>query len=343
MFGVALALTWQSKVSLQYFQDDFIIRSGAKKVVARVKDAPLAAPNAVVFRKDRTFAVWDERGLTVRIGKRFKSYRLQEIATSPKVFDRDQIRENLALFASGKRSKAASALSGARRIGENAYFLVRWEDSPGKPWLEALVRVDLTEKAPAWHYVGKFEGYSTAKAPIEDKLWLHAGSLTVVARRGEDWGESFYSSDLKAFGFRKLGVRLIDLAPNPRRSTHPEMGASFVEKTAYGTYLAGTVDLETAKRTEILESWAPVQLIDQASPMLALIGEGDHLALRNGDSGVEMALPSGAQIRRTTEGLLVWTPSASPTKAWLYRTEDFAVRATWSQAARSDAPSDAGR
>lgn len=328
MTAVALALLTaiqgSPKITLQLFQGEFVIRQGSRKSLVPIKLDPAKPPLAVVFRKNQNFAVWDDRGLNVRVGKKLVSYRLGEIAVSPRINERDQILETIDLIHKGKRTKGATALSGAKRIGNEAYFLVRWDDSSGKPWLEALVKVDLTAKVPGWKLLGKFEGLSLAQKPIDDKLILHNGSLAVIARRDSDWGESFYSASLKAFGFKKIGANLVDFIPTKG------FDGLFVEKSDYGTSIAGSVDLETGKRQEMLETRGSIRPIDSDLPLIAVIGGS---SLRNADSGAEVRLPASAGVRRTSDGIVVWTPLAKPTKAWLYEPERWQALATWNQAA----------
>jgi len=166
---------YQKKVdtpNLRLFQDSFVVRLGAQKA-----DVPIQLPRekpalSVSFRKNQTYAVWDDRGLTIRIGKTAKSTRLEEIAVTPKIFTADEIRETAGLIKAKKRSKKAASLSGARRIGTTVYFLLRWEDSAGKPWMESLVSVDLAK--PTFHptLLARLPGLSLADKPIDDKLIL---------------------------------------------------------------------------------------------------------------------------------------------------------------------------
>ncbi len=318
------AIQTPPKITIQLFQDDFVVRQGSKKSVVPLKLDQPKPPLAVVFRKNKTFAVWDDRGLSIRYAKKLVTSKLREIPVSPRIFERDEILSTVDLIRQGKRSREASALSGAKRIGGDAYFLVRWDDSDGKPWLEALVRVSLDEKKPEWKLLGKFEGLSLAKLPIDDRLMLHNGSLAVVARRGADWGESFYSSSLKAFGFKKLGTGLIDF-------TYQEgFSGLYVEKTSYGTSIGGKADFEAQRRTEALEVKGGLKFLDGKAPLLAVIRQEGGTALRNAETGAEMTLPSSSAVRRTTSGVVVWSPAVEPTRAWLYEPGRWMVLASWS-------------
>jgi len=282
----------------------------------------LPPPKFVAFRNNENWAVWDHRGLTIRYGKLVKSYRLGEIAVSPRVFERDEIRKNLDLFKSGDRFKPASALSGAKRIGDSAFFLVRWDDKAGKPWLEALVRVPLDQKGIEWRLIGRYDGLSLADKAIDDKLLLDHGTLAVINRRDDGWGESFYSTTAHGFGFKKLGDHLLDF-----RQADTGVGL-FVEATPYGTTIGGEVDLATAARREIIETHDPFSLVDDEIPMLALV-TATKPALRYASSGAELTLPDDPSVRRCADGVLIWSGGDHPTSATLYDPERWTPLAQW--------------
>lgn len=308
---------------LSFEAGSFIVRRGTAVIKTPLQQEKKVAPKFVAFRKDDHFAVWDGRGLTIRAGEKVKSYRLPELAVSPKLFERDEIRSNLKLFAAGTRSKNANALSGAKRIGNDVYFLARWEDTDKKPWLEALVRVPLDTDDLKWHLVGKFEGMSLATLSIDDQLILHNGFLAVIQRRGDEWGESFYSRNMQAFGFKKLGKNLVDFEPTA------DGGALFVEKTTYGTCIGGEVDIEKQERKELLEVRGTFKLLDGQHPMLAI----NPPMLRNAESGSEFSLPKDSAVLRSGTGVIVFTPPLHPTSAILYDPERWTPLARWSSKA----------
>lgn len=298
----------------------FVVHRGALNETVPIALAKKVAPKFVAFRRDKNFAVWDVRGLTIRSGEKVKSYRLPELAVSPKLFEHEEIRNNLKLIASGERTKNATALSGAKRIGNDVYFLVRWDDKSKQTWSEALVRVPLDADDLKWYLVGKFDGLSLATLSIDDQLILHNGFLAVIIRKGEEWGESFYSRNMKAFGFKKLGKNLAEFEPTK------DDGAMFVEKTSYGTSIGGLVDVEKQVRHELLEVRGTFKLLDGEHPMLAL----EPPMLRNAESGSEFALPKDAAVRRCVGGVLIFAPQAHPTSAVLYDPERWTPLARWS-------------
>lgn len=272
---------------------------------------PLVSPTAiqadkVVFRKNSSFAVWDDRGLSVRHKNRTKSYKLMEMALTPKLFSRDEILRTRSLIAKGIRQKAASALSGSKRIGSEAFFLVRWVESTGKPWLEALVKVDLDSDAPKPKLVGKFDGLSLASKPIDDKLFLLAGALCVITRSESGWSLAKYDPMLKSFSSNAQGVGLVSYSPLGR-----ELGI-FVEKKQSGAKLIGRVDLATGARRDLYETRATILILDDKRPSIAIL---NGAILHNLESGVQTPFPADAAVRRTAAGILVWWPKDAPVKA----------------------------
>lgn len=317
---------YQKKVdtpNLRLFQDSFVVRLGAQKA-----DVPIQLPRekpalSVSFRKNQTYAVWDDRGLTIRIGKTAKSTRLEEIAVTPKIFTADEIRETAALIKAKKRSKKAASLSGARRIGTTVYFLLRWEDSAGKPWMESLVSVDLAK--PTFHptLLARLPGLSLADKPIDDKLILLGNQMSIVARQKNDWGLATYEIGSKQFEFKEIGTGLESYTELSNR-----LGA-FVEKTAYNTHVGGRVDLVSLTRRNLIEAKGTMRFVDNQQPLFALINHGDDTIIRNVDTGAETTLLSSVAMRRTKLGLVVWSPFKAPKRAWLYETSRWTPLATW--------------
>jgi hypothetical protein len=321
-----------TKVTLRFSQDNFIVSDGKKNITVPIDDPASNPAKAISFRKGATFAVWDERGLTIRVGRKVFSTKLPEIAVSPKMQERSAIKANLPLFASGKRSKSASAISGAKRVGSEAFFLARWDDSDGKSWLEALVKVDLDSPTPEWKLVGRYAGLTLARKFIDHQLILRDGALTAIVRKGDEWGRGFYSPVVDAFGYKAYGKGLVDF------QAKRDLTGDFVEETGYGTIVAGKMNFETEERTEMLESKA-ITLVDSREPMLAIVANGTQKAIRNADSGAEKPLPADAVVKRTPLGTLIWAPAAKPTQAWLCGTESFTTEAEWTQAARGSSSS----
>jgi len=276
-----------------------------------------------MFRRDNTYSVWDERGLTVRRGRRVFSTSLEEIAVSPRAFTREQILETLELMRKKVRTKKATALSGATRIGNVAYFLVRWEERSGRPWAEALVSVDMASENPKPRFIGRFSGQSIAYKTIDDRLSMLNGRLAVVSRRGNGWGVATYDTALAKFDFRLVGGKLLSYMPLDRKT------GVFVEETTYGTRTGGKVDLFTGYRRDLFEDRTNARFIDTAMPWVMVASTKEGARLRNALSGAEVPLPPSAGVRRAGPYVVVWLPYDKPQVAVAYDAERWRPIARW--------------
>ena len=323
---LASGLLLVDKTSVEFYQDTFVIRQKGGVVTA-----PLTVPSArpilhVAYRRNQNYAVWDDRGLTIRQGKRAKSFLLSEVAVSPRVFTRAEILKTLDLVKRGNRKKEASAISGSRRIGSTVYFLVRWDDSSGHPWSENLISVDLADPKPVWHLRGKFDGISTATMPIDDRLTLVLGQPTVVVRRQSDWGVASFDPKTGQFDFRIVGDRLAGLRTNQW----------FSERTPYGTTLIGALDLSNATRTVWAESRGNLKFLDDAQPPILISLNAEESSLLNAETGAKLMIPVppgvSVGVRRVGKFLVIWSPLEAPTAAWVYGTATFSLEAQWKKA-----------
>ena len=320
-----VAVPPKNKPTLTYFEKHFIVRDGAESESAPLKLPPEEAKLSTLFRRNATFAVWDERGLTVRVGPKVKSFKLQDVATSPKAFTRDEIVDTLVAIRKGDRTKAASALSGAVRIGNHAYFLARWEDRSGKPWAEAIVQVDLSQRSPEPRFVARADALSLAAKPIDDQLFILDGKVSYIAKKESRWGLELLDSRNGRLDFEPLGDEILSFAFLDQER---ESGL-FIERTSYGTNLAGRVSLKARTRKTLFETRDKIRFIDDAEPACLVIGNGKSSKIVDTASGAIMDLPASCGIRRMTRGLIIWTPSDEPKKAWLYDPTRWEGRAWW--------------
>jgi hypothetical protein len=311
------------KPTVELYQGSFVVRKGNDEERLPITVVPKAAPVSVMFRKDQTYAVWDDRGLTIRVGSQVRSTKMPELAVTPKLFLREEILRNLKRFESGERKKEASALSGSRRIGNEVYFLLRWEDRSMKPWLEALVSVDLAAKNPKPKLLGQYEGFTISKKKIDDQLFVQSDKLSAILQRGESWGLGIYDVKDAAFDFTTLGDRLRQFLPLQWPN------ARFVEDTAYGTTVAGQTNLVDAERKNLAEGRGPIRFLDTEDPPIVSLTSVDGLALRNLSTGAELKLPPEYGARRSKFGILVWSPAKEPKSATLYDPEAWKTTATW--------------
>jgi len=313
----------RDKVTLTYFEKHFIVRDATGSESAPLKLPPEEARLSTVFRRNATFAVWDERGLTIRVGQRVKSFRLGDVATSPKAFTRDEIIDSLEAIRNGDRTREASALSGAARIGNDAYFLARWDDRAGSPWAEAIVRVDLSLRSPEPRFAARAPVLSLATKPIDDQVFILDGRVTYIARKGDHWGLEQLDPGKNRLTFDELGDQLLSYLPE-----RAGIGL-FVERTSYGTTVAGRVDLKTRARKTLAESRMNMRFADGSEPVCLVLSTPKSAELLDTASGAMMDLPPSCSLRRMEHGILIWTPADDPKKAWLYDPARWEGKAWW--------------
>ncbi len=324
--SAVLSLSQQvDKVTLQFYQETFVVRKGTSAFRLPMKPANVPPVAVVAFRRNQTFAVWDDRGLSLRHEKSMYSTRLSGLPVSPKLFKHDEILKTLALVKSGRRSRDADAISGAKRLGKNVYFLARWDDAAGKPWLEALVRVDLTVNRPRPELVGRFEGLSLADKSIDDRLMILGSKLAILGRTGKNWNLDTYDPEADQFESEKLGDTLIAFALDGQRT------GVFVEKTPYGTSRSGMLDLIEGTRWGLTESPGFTRFIDAKHPLLFIERRPSGSVLANGDTGALLPISDDTGIGRVGPYTVIWSPKENPTRADLYDTERWDSIADWTR------------
>ncbi len=307
---------------------EFTLVSGAKHIrIPLAQDqspAPRRSLERVVFRKDDAYAVWDSRGLTVRRGPWKHDTRLHEVAVTPKLFSSDEIAMNHGYFALGLRIPLATELAGAVRIGDFVYFLLRWVDFALEPWLEALVRVGLSDPKPKPELMGRFEGLAVEDAPAPGSLVPIAKRPSVVTSKTDGgWGRATFDPVEGVFTWKPLGERLGKLVYLTSTT------GCAIEKTAYGSRLLGSFDLVRAEKQVLMESRSDIRLLDGRKPWLATTYEEHGIWLHNLQTGAKHRIPEDAALRRTAFGLLYWTPAHGPKLAELLDFDRFARLASW--------------
>ena len=294
--------------SLQVVGNKINVTIGGKTQTVSADEDPSKekAIDHVAYRRDNRWAVWDNRGLTIRDGKKASSTKLGDIAVSPRAFPRDEILKNLDFFKSGQRTKDCDSLSGSVRMGTKCYFLPRWTAKSGGTWLEALVMVDLSEANPKPKYVGRFKGFSASYKPIDDKLFVVKDQLSLVSRQGDTWGLSSYDDSQSSFEFNPLGSNLVSYF----------RGGYFLESTSYGTYIVGQIDLSTGIRKNLFETRSKmVELADGSS--LAILRTKENTVIKNLKTGGQVTHSANAFVEPINNYVLVWTRDTRVT-AWLY-------------------------
>lgn len=263
-----------------------------------------ASRNEVVFRQGDRFCVWRGDGLHTRAGSQVRHWPLD--------------------FAGGGSNlgepAASLSLSGARRIGDTVYLLVRSESRQGRA-VERLYEVSLSEGLPRPRLLGGFDGASTAQEAIDDRLAAVGGRPMWIARRADGvWGVAVWEPGLAHVAFQQLGEGLESVLPVSDRIQ------LFVERTSYGTSLLGRADLLLARRRNLLDARAALAPVPGFEATLWLSG---GRTLRNLETGALVALPAIPTIASTAFGLLAWWPAEEPKQGLLLDPETLAVRAEW--------------
>lgn len=298
-------------VVLRYEVDSFVISGGTATEPLRVPIQEDASEIRTSYRKDETSVYWDAIGLHIDQSNTVRTFKLEDIALTPKLFSKPQILETRELIAQGKRKREASTLSGSARVGNYVYFLPCWRDNSGKPWLEALVRVSLVNKNAKPELIGKFEGLSLAQGNIDKQLSPTANGLSVIVRTDSQWGQATYTIESSKFLFKSRGDGSLVAYENV-----PGVGHLIAERMPYGKTLTSLLR-QNGSKDEFLESKGDVKFVGTNRPYASVIQTNLGLALQNLESGQTVNLPQKAVVRQTPRGFLVWRED-KPEAATLY-------------------------
>ncbi len=314
-----------SATRLRLSGENFVIsRAGHDSERIPVEGKKPEAPKKMEYRSDETFVLWDERGLTIRVGGNTISTRLKAIPTSPRLRAHEAIVETLHGVRNDGLSLEANALSGSCRFGKTVYLVARWQTEEGRVWLEALVSVDLGAKEPAAKALAVLPGLSFSSGAIAENLVGGPDSASILVHSGSKWGVWTFNPGSSQSAFHQMGDGIKYAAP-----VSPEL-AAFVEKTETGSYTAGTVDLLTGKRTDAVEATNLWKMVDSKRPPVAQATKdnGDN-ELAELVTGAVLDLPPDATVRRSDAGILVWVGGKHPSRAWLYNPSNWKPLAWW--------------
>lgn len=274
-----------------------------------------------LFRNGDRFVAWDERGLTITAGGKSKSTKLRDVAVTPKLFTREEIQENVRLSKASQRSLEASVAVGWERLGDVVYFLLRWVGEKERPWLEAIVQVDLSAERPAPSLVGRFESF--AVIPLDgDGLSRVGDRLSIVTRSaGEAWSVETLDPKGGAVDSFQAGSSLL-------RYSWFDGNVWFVEATTYGTEVAGWFDCSTRMRQVQAEARATILCVSREPRLIKIVGRRGA-ALRWLPTGSEIRLPPATGVAPAKGWVVLFSPERKPTKATLYSPERWTVVAEW--------------
>lgn len=265
---------------------------------------------------------WKDKKLVYKKGAKATAARLADVLTSPKYFEKDEILQTQFLIQTGKRFASPDGLSGVERIGQVLYFVTHWVQQEQGVWLHALIKIDLAARAPAFQVVG----VSTA-GPYQvqqvDNLFTTAGGMTLAAQATDHWATITW--DLKS------GESSQATGGRGQASLFPLEGQrslQFVERTSYGSLIAGSFDVGSEMRTNLTESRHPINFIGPRTDVVR-IEEPGRVVLRNTDSGLELVLPKDVGTRAARAGVVVWTPADKPQTAVLYSVNTLRAITRW--------------
>lgn len=306
---------------LSYKDGVFRISGAGNPAVVR----PFAphSTKVTLYHSGDQWVVWDERGLTLRSGKSSTSTWMEDFSVTPKLFERDQILANAALIKTGVRSKRASCIIGQELRGAELFLIARWEDRSHKPWLDALIKIDLQGGLSKPILVGKFSGLAPNSERPTDWLSIDDSGLVCLVMSENSWGISTFDLSRQAASFRELGTGLINCVLSEGGRV-----ALVTERTAYGTTMVARVDLKSGARRNLTEARGKVTVISQ-SPIVVRIDDSQGTSLRTTDTGAEMRLQKGLGIASTEQGMLLWAPEETPVRASLFSPKSWTALATW--------------
>ncbi len=324
MWALAGALLGQS-ATLNYTGGAFEIKTASQTLrVATerfVGPPPFPSDNVTLTYAGRQIT-FDEKGLGIRQGAAYGYSRLPSLAMTTKLFGNAEINETKAKIASGERQAGFSSLSGFEYVGTTLYLLLRWEEKNGTPWLEALVGIDLSRQQLQPALVGRFDGISYASGRVDDRLEYRDGRLAAFTTKGAEWGLASMTPETGGKSFTSFGPKAASARLIPGG-----INAVGMSPSGYGTTFVTLVNLGTSAWRKTAEIRGQIRGVV----------EPNILHWREGSQNVYTNLETGAELRpawdpvpvSTSMGLLMWSPSVSPDKAFLYETETFRVVGSW--------------
>lgn len=312
-------------------RDGFVLitdASGTSRVNTRLWPQP--RPTGFTLESGSRSVRWTERGAVIQTGRQTRATRFVDSPTSPRFFSADEIQQFQARLSEKELTREAAHLSGWEQIGSDLFLLVRWIDRAKKPWLEKLVRLDLSRPDSWFEAVAVHAGLSNAQGDVDDVLVNWAGRPAVVAELDGEWG-------LSTFPGNAIRSNFISIGRWPRQVEFPEPGLlRFVERTPYGTQLAG-IFRTSSGRVNLAESRGTIVFPGDPSDIVQ-ITDNRNVVLRNTSSGLELRLPLDVGVRNLSQGVVVWTPRRDPRSAVLYQKAALRAIARWSATPPSTAP-----
>lgn len=295
-----------------------VVALASQRKVASPIDHSKGRFQITVAEKTVTF---DAKGLTISTKGHAATSKMTGVPTSGKIATKESNEHLIQLVSEKKRKLEVSALSGWELIDKSLLLLLRWEGSDKKPWLEALMRVDLTEKRPQAKLVARFDGLSFAQGRVDDIMVRRADKLAILANKDDSFGVSRLTPDGKKSEFEKLGP-----AVSKAKLCEDEGSAWTLTPTEYGTNILGVAELDQSSYHVVSEFRG--KMVGVFSPSYARYQTVAEQRMVNLLTGAEMTVDRSSGQHHTVNGLLVWTPAVNPRTAALYD-PSFRKLATW--------------
>jgi len=310
------------------FRDGFFIVTEPGGEVTKVNSRvwPKAHPTGFELKHPNATLAWSSRGLSITVGPSVRTARFAEMTASPKFMSRAEIDDIAKRVTSGNVVREVSSLAGWEQVGDMLNLLIRWEDKAKKPWLEGLVRIDLSKKSPWYEPLAVTRTISDATGPVDDQLYPTANGVYALASNNDSWGINVFSGS--TFKFTPVG----------RFSKRAEVSSDsrlirVVEKTNYGMNLVASVTAPTGIRTNLFETRGEVSFPGDDMTLVTVIST-TSTTVRNTTSGLELELPKDVGLRSVRAGLLVWVPAKDPRQAVLYNRDSLRSVARWTAPAK---------
>jgi hypothetical protein len=313
------------------YAENIIVRTMLAKY--QVPIAPDEKPIlSLAFRRDNRWAVWDDRGLTVRVGNDVTSYDLAEIAVSPRIFTRDEILKTVA----ERRNTRATALAGARRLGTKTYFVPRWLDAKGVAWLEALVEIDLTLPKPKPKLLARIPGLSFAAKPIERQLEANADELWVLIQQTTPADGAKTGALRSLGGIARWSYSLKSGSPGVSELV-PNAGGVRLWSTSTDRWIAGKrAGRYFAARlhsdghvTTFAESREPLRWLLQNETPVAIVEGTTPVRIISPTTGAKSEAIPLSEVRAVGPYVVGFAPAQKPTRAVLVDPRTGARVASW--------------
>ncbi len=268
----------------------------------------------------------DQKGIGIEKGNQVAWSRVPAISTTPKLFTPEQIADTQAKIKSGERDAGFSVLAGYEYVGSTLYLLLQWKDKFDVAWLEAIVGIDMTAEDLTASLVGKMDGISFAKGPVDDQLLLNGGSLVALARGESGWGVASWDLAENKASFQTLG----DNATTAKFTNAMENVVSLYA-TSYGTTIATYATLRSGDSAQVAEVRGPIKGIIE--PCFLRYVKGRQPMLVNLSTGIEIEVDENMGGAQSDLGLIVWSPADEPKYAKFIDSASGRVYATWTSVA----------